>query len=103
MSEIQKFTKSAKLSELEQLTGLDKSKAIEKLVKLAELTADTLTGEVWRKLSSRQKKLVTILEEEGFLLPNTPSNSFVGRVPYRGPFFSIIPKTNPAHFTKINQ
>lgn len=48
---------------------------------IALLVASIYAGKDWHKLSEDEQKLVALLEKQGHLIPNNPTNGFVGRVP----------------------
>lgn len=49
--------------------------AEEVLKKVAKIYA----GKDWHKLSANEKEVVKILEEGGYILPNSPADGFVGK------------------------
>ena len=50
---------------------------------LADLVAEIYADKDWHKLSDRERRVVKILEEMGYLKRNNPANGFVGKVTLR--------------------
>jgi hypothetical protein len=48
-------------------------------IQIAEHAAKSLQGKDWHKLSIRDRELVNLLEDGGYLIPNVPANGFVGK------------------------
>jgi len=46
---------------------------------ICKIAAEIYAGKDWHKLSKKEKDLVALLEEAGYIIPNNPVNGFVGK------------------------
>lgn len=50
---------------------------------ICKMVAKIYAGKNWHKLSSKEKNLICLLEKFGYIIPNNPTNGFVGNESYK--------------------